>query len=119
MDAGGYASELARLASDFVCDCLMCGDEQVSVADFARRYLNTDLSDVDAAGVARLRAALETATIPVCPECHGDRRAFDDLGHWVRCWECEGTGSMFERPAVVMHALIEDDDYTATDVAAE
>lgn len=120
------SSDLAKLAADYVRECLWADEDTLFVADFCRDYLDVALVDVDAAGVERIVRALGAAyeTVSECPECWGQGVVELQLGNRYAprsrcdaCEECGGRGRMHERPAFVLsrEAL----EATALPVAAE
>lgn len=120
------SSDLAKLAADYVRECLWADEDTLFVADFCRDYLDVALVDVDAAGVERIVRALGAAyeTVSECPECWGQGVVELQLGNRYAprsrcedCEECGGRGRLHERPAIVLsrEAL----EATALPVAAE
>lgn len=125
MNAVALSAELAKLAYDYVRECLLADDEALSAADFARDYLDVALSDVDEAGVARIVRALGDAyeTVSECTECGGGGVVDEVRGGGfprrvveVECEECGGRGRLHERPEIVLGYLT---PMATLDVAAE
>lgn len=115
---------LQTIADDYVREELWADEDTLVVADFCA-CLDVALSDVDAAGIARIVRALGAAyeTVSECPECGGvgvvdevrgggfPRRVVE-----VECEECGGRGRLHERPEIVLgHLTLE----ATLDVAAE